>query len=219
MKLRNPWLIRLAGLLASWLIRVWMSTVRCRFRFGRERVDPNDPATAGRYLYVFWHETMLFLAGRKPKATIYVLISRHADGELIAQTCRHLGFKVVRGSSTRGGVEAVRQLMRQGRRAHLAVTPDGPRGPRRQVQPGVVYLASRTGLPIVAAGVGYGGAWRARSWDRFAVPKPWSKAVCVVAPAVHVPPNLKKEEIEAFRLAVEERLLAATAAAEKWARE
>ena len=118
---------------------------------------------------------------------IHVLISEHADGQMIAEACRHLGFRVVRGSATRGGVEAVRQMVRRSRSAHLAITPDGPRGPRRQVQPGVVYLAAPTGLPIVPFGIAFERAWRMNSWDRFAVPWPWSGAVCVTAEPIHVP--------------------------------
>ncbi len=214
MKLRNPWLIRLAGFLGAGLVRLWMSTVRYHIHQTGGLVDPNSRWLRGRYIYAFWHETMLFPAGRKTRAKFHVLISQHADGELIAQVCRRLGFGVVRGSSTRGGVEAVRKLLRLGRGSHLAVTPDGPRGPRRRVQPGIVYLASRTGLPIVPAGIGFEKAWRAASWDRFAVPKPWCTAICVVGEPIHVPPELDKDQLEHYRQRVEQELLNATEAAE-----
>jgi lysophospholipid acyltransferase (LPLAT)-like uncharacterized protein len=214
MKLRNPWLIRLLALLAAWLIRLWMHTLHYRMVFPDEAVHPAD-ARRTRYIYAFWHETLLFPT-RFP-TRIHVLISQHADGEFIAQVCRHLRYGVVRGSRTRGGAPAVRQMVRLSRRSHLLVTPDGPRGPRRQVQPGLIYLASRTELPIIACGVGYTHAWRARSWDRFAVPRPWSEAVCVLAPAVHVPPGLDRAGLERYRLLIEERFRQATEAAERLA--
>ena len=217
MKLRNPVLIKLAALLGAAAIRWWMGTVRYRFAFHDPRTDPNSPALAGRYIYAFWHEHLLFPAARKPGSRVFVLISQHADGELIARVCRHLGFHTVRGSTTRGGVPAVRALLRQSRRGHLAVTPDGPRGPRRRVQPGIIYLAARTGLPIVPAGIGYQRAWRARSWDRFAVPKPFSTATCVTAPTVWVPPDLDRDALEEYRRRVEQAMLEATEAAERWA--
>src|SRR5436190_464721 len=86
----------------------------------------------------------------------------------------------------RGWIGTVRQMLRVGRKSHLAITPDGPRGPRRQVQPGLLYLAARTGLPIVPVGIGYDRPWRMRSWDRFAVPRPWTRATCVTTEPIHV---------------------------------
>jgi lysophospholipid acyltransferase (LPLAT)-like uncharacterized protein len=217
MKLRNPWLIRVLSLLGAWVIRCWMSTVRRRFLLHDRRDYPTGDLQAGRYIYAFWHEGMLFLASVPWKSTIHVLISQHADGELISQICRRLGFKIVRGSTTRGGMQATRELLRLSERSHLAVTPDGPRGPRRRVQPGLIYLASRTGLPILPTGIGYQHPWRAKSWDRFAVPRPWTSACCATAPAIHVPPDLDRQELEHYRQQVEEALLKATAMAEKQA--
>ena len=107
-------------------------------------------------------------------------------------------------------------LMKRSRRSHLAVTPDGPRGPRRQVQLGLIFLASRTGLPIVPVGMGYARAWRLRSWDRFAIPHPWSAATCVMGWKIHVPAGLNREELERYRRLVEEEMLNTTAAAERW---
>ena len=215
MKLRSPWIIRLLAILGAWLIRLWMGTVRYRTFFIDGVIHPADHRKQ-RYLYAFWHETILFPTAYR--ARISILISQHADGELIAQVCRFLGFQAVRGSSTRGGREALFGLHRASLSSHLGVTPDGPRGPRRSIQPGLIFLASLTGLPIVVFGVGYSRAWRARSWYRFAVPLPWSSASCVVAPAIHVPPRLQREGIEHYRRLVEEQLQLATDAAERWAR-
>ena len=135
----------------------------------------------------------------------------------VAETCRHLHFSVVRGSTTRGGVEALRQMVRLGKDAHLAITPDGPRGPRRQVQGGLVYLAARTGLPIVAFGVGYGRAWRLKSWDRFAVPKPFTLGTVVTSTPVLVPPGADRDALEGYRLQVEQALTHVNDLAEQWA--
>jgi lysophospholipid acyltransferase (LPLAT)-like uncharacterized protein len=215
MKLRSPWAVRSIALLLAWLIRWWMSTLRYRvFIVGGER-HPADPRKQP-CIYAFWHETLLFpTVFRVP---VRMLVSQHADGELGAQACRFLGFGTVRGSTTRGGGQALLELKRQRRDSHLAVTPDGPRGPRRRVQLGLILLASLTGLPIVAFGVGYSRAWRARSWDRFAVPMPWSEARAVAAPAVQVPARLNRAGLEQYRGLVEERFLAVTDAAERWAR-
>jgi hypothetical protein len=98
------------------------------------------------------------------------------------------------------------------------LTPDGPRGPRRRVQPGLIYLASRSGLPIVPVGFGLDQPWRMASWDRFALPRLRSRAVCVTAAPISIPPEVKAEELEDYRRAVENAMNAMTAAAEGRAR-
>lgn len=217
MKLRHPGMIRLAGLVGAGAVRLWLSTVRLRQRTVEPEVVPDSSACRRRFIYAFWHEGMLYLAARYPAANIRVLISQHADGELIAQVVQHLGFRTVRGSTTRGGAKAVREMMHLAKNSHLAVTPDGPRGPRRQVQMGTIFLASQTGLPVVPVGIGYSHAWRAKSWDRFAVPMPGALATCVTAPMLAVPPRLDKPGYENFRQELQRRLDTATAAAEAWA--
>jgi lysophospholipid acyltransferase (LPLAT)-like uncharacterized protein len=214
MKLRDPRLIRAAAVLAAWVIRAWMATVRVKV----VNLDGDDhPADAdvARYIYAFWHESLL--APVRFRARVRVLISKHADGELIALAAQRLGFGVVRGSTTRGGGGALVELWDCSRRAHLVFTPDGPRGPRRRVQPGVIVLASRSGLPVVPVGIGYARAWRARSWDRFAVPRPFSACVVVAGPAVRVPPDLGRDALDDYRRRVEGGMLEATATAERLA--
>jgi lysophospholipid acyltransferase (LPLAT)-like uncharacterized protein len=214
MRLRTPWAVTLLALGGAWLIRLWSGTLHYRIFFAEGVRHPAD-FRKSRFIYAFWHESILFPAAFRTR--IHVLISQHSDGEFIARVCRFLGFQTARGSSTRGGSAGLLELVRCSRHTHLGVTPDGPRGPRRQVQPGVIYLASLTGLPVVAFGVGYAAAWRARSWDCFAVPKPCSLAACVVAPALYVPPRLDRAGLERYRNLLEERLLRATRAAERWA--
>jgi lysophospholipid acyltransferase (LPLAT)-like uncharacterized protein len=214
MKLRDPRMIRLAAALGAGVARAWMTTVRWRIDNRDTARHPPD-GTQGYFIYAFWHESLLALTRFRVPA--HVLISQHADGELIAQVCRRIGFDVVRGSTTRGGGRALLELREVACHSHLAITPDGPRGPRRQVQPGVVALASCTGLPIVPVGVGFSRAWRAGSWDRFAIPKPFSTTVLVGAPSVRVPNELDRHEAESYRQLVEQRLLAATEDAQRLA--
>ncbi len=177
-------------------------------------MHPPDPDVE-RLIYAFWHES--FLGPAKIRTPVKVLISQSADGELIAQVCHHLGMGTIRGSSKRGGAQALLQLLRDGENTHVAITPDGPRGPRRQVKTGVVLLASLTGLPIVPLGVGFTHAWRFRSWDRFAIPRPFSTIAGVLGEPLTVPPDLDDAGIEQQRRRIEDALLAATRAAEQWA--
>ena len=218
MKLRNPRLIRIVAILAAVVVRTWMATLRARVVSLDGREHPLD-VNAGSCIYAFWHETLLSPLNFRSRAPWRVLISKHADGELIAQVCEHLGVQTVRGSSTRGGGPALVALWDCQDPAHLLFHPDGPRGPRRKVQVGMVALASRTGFPIIGVGVEFRRAWRARSWDRFAVPWPFTLTSAVIAEPIHVPRDLDRAGLESFRALAEERMLHATEAAERWALE
>lgn len=218
MKIRHPLLIRTLSWTAAKLVRGWMGTLRFEYRPLGPNVDPRQPGLEQRYIYAFWHENLLLPVYQYARPDIYVLISRHADGQMIAELARHLGFQTVRGSTGRGGgVEAVRQILRLGQGAHIGVTPDGPRGPRRQVQPGLVYLAARTGLPIVPVGISFRRPWRMKSWDRFAVPKPFSHAYCVTPEPIVVPADVDKDQLEEHRLRIEEALWEVNGLADRWA--
>jgi lysophospholipid acyltransferase (LPLAT)-like uncharacterized protein len=217
MKIRHPRLIQLAGFLIALLVRGWIATLGFRYRWFGKNVDPRQRDFAGRYIYIFWHENLLLPLYHYGRADIWVLISQHADGQLITEVCRRLRFRTVAGSTTRGGVQAVRRMLRLSARGHLAITPDGPRGPRREVQPGLIYLASRTGLPIVPLGIGYDRPWRMNSWDRFALPRPFSRGHCVTAEPIVVPVDAGKERLEAYRRHVEAVLHRVSALAEGWA--
>ncbi len=212
MKLRHPRLIALVAFVATMLIRVWTCTLRLRTQ--SRQPHPVDP-TQQRLIYAFWHDSLLAPA-TFVRTNVRVLISHHADGELIARVCHYLGHGVVRGSTTRGGTAALMRLIRS-ESGHLAITPDGPRGPRRRVQIGIIQLASTTGLPIVPVGVGYSRAWHARSWDRFSIPQPLSTVTGVILDPIFVPSNLNREQLEQFREDVEAVLLAASELAEDWA--
>lgn len=214
MKLRNPQLIRVSALVVAALIRVWMATVRLRV-VNQDDADHPADADRDRFIYAFWHDSLL--APVKFRARVRVLISKHADGELIARACHYLGFGVVRGSTTRGGGGALVELWDCSRRSHLVFTPDGPRGPRRRVQPGMIWLAARSGLPIIPVGIGFARAWRSRSWDRFAVPRPFSRCVCVAGQAIRVPAGIERDGLEHYRQLVEARMLEATETAERLA--
>lgn len=199
MKFRHPELIKLAGFSISWVVRLLVGTVRYRCVSLGPRVEPTQPGLKERFLYSFWHEAILLPAYHYKHTPTRVLISEHADGEMIARAAEHLGLKAVRGSTTRGGTRALRQLVALKNQSHVVLTPDGPRGPRRVVQPGQIFLASRTGLPIVPCGFGFHSAWRMPSWDRFAVPRPFSAAVGVLGEPMRIPAELGRDGVEHWR--------------------
>ncbi len=206
MKLRHPTLIKAAGFAGAWAIRLWMATLRFRYRPLGSDLPPTRYDGPERFIYAFWHENILLTAYLYGPSGAHVLISQHADGEFTAEACRRLGLNAVRGSTTRGGAEALREMIRLSEYAHLVITPDGPRGPRRQVQTGLVYLAARTGRSIVPSGFACDRPWRARSWDRFVLPRPWSRAAGVIGEPIRVPANAGRRELEQYRRAVEAAL-------------
>lgn len=220
MKLRDPKSIRRAASAAAWVIRGLAHSYRFAYRPLTSYVVNDRPELLGdrRYIYAFWHEHIIVPVSIYARPDTAVLIGQHADGELITQVAERFGMAVVRGSSTRGGIAALLRMLRDGwGKRHLAITPDGPRGPRRKCQFGTVYLASRTGLPIAPVGFGFSRCWRAKSWDRFAVPLPLTRVRCVSAHPIFVPPELGTEDLKPYQVAVEEATNAATRIAEEWA--
>ena len=180
-------------------------------------VDPSRPQCRGQKLYVFWHEYILFPLYLRGHCNLAMLLSRHRDAEILSHAAYHLGFDFVRGSTQRGGGMALRELLRKGGEMHLTITPDGPRGPRRKLAPGAIYVASRLGMPLVAMGYAYDRPWRIKSWDRFAIPRPFSRARAVIGPEIFVPPNLDRDGVEHFRGKIEQLVNRLTEEAEQWA--
>src|SRR5262245_51995591 len=121
MKIRNPKVIRGVAWFGAHLIRAWMGTVRLRVQHFGPVLDPRSPHCRGRYVYAFWHETLLLPGFHYRRSNAHVLISQHADGELIAQICQRLGLGVLRGSTTRGGAEGLFGMIRSADFAHLAI--------------------------------------------------------------------------------------------------
>jgi lysophospholipid acyltransferase (LPLAT)-like uncharacterized protein len=197
MKLRNPLLIPIVALLLSWVLRIWLGSLTYRIYSDDPAGDPRRLTRRG--IYVFWHE-MLLLPCMQIRHGFSVLSSQHADGELVAHLVRMLGGRAVRGSTGRLGLSALREMMRSGRVRHLAITPDGPRGPRRVLKPGAIFLASKTGNPVIPVGFAVRQCKRHRSWDRMVLPKPGTLAVAIIGNAVHVPEDLDRDGIETYRL-------------------
>ena len=133
----------------------------------------------GRHvILVFWHDQLLMMGKGYRGPGIKILISASKDGELIARTINRQGFGTIRGSSTRGGSAAFREMVAQAREPiDLGLTPDGPKGPRRQVKEGVAALARLTGRPVVPLAFAASRGHRFASWDRFLFPSPWARTV------------------------------------------
>lgn len=208
----------LGGLVATAAIRAWMGTLDYRVWYEDPAIDPAYRGCQGQRIYVFWHEYILFPLYLRGHCNLVMLLSRHRDADILARVARHMGFQYVRGSTRRGGIAALRELLRTQRQKNLTITPDGPRGPRRHMAPGAVFLASRLGLPLVAMGFGYDRPWRVRrAWDQFAIPRPWSRARAVVSADLPIPANLDRHGLEHYRHEIETLLNRLCEEAEVWA--
>jgi lysophospholipid acyltransferase (LPLAT)-like uncharacterized protein len=174
-----------------------------------------------KVIYAFWHGRMLLLAYLYRGQGARVLVSQHRDGEFIARIVARLGFTPVRGSTTRGGTKAFFELSSASRLAtDLAITPDGPRGPRQYFQLGAVYLAHRTGLPIVPITWSAEREWLLSSWDGFAIPRPFSRCVIRIGSPIQAPPDADPSRLETVRERCEQELRVLTDEADRfWGRD
>jgi lysophospholipid acyltransferase (LPLAT)-like uncharacterized protein len=216
-RLTTPFSIGAWSLASTAAIRQWMGTLDYRVEFGDPEVDPVHPRFRGAKIYVFWHENILMPLYLRGHSNISMLLSRHSDANILDRVARMMGFGVVRGSTFRGGSVALRELAERAAVGSLTITPDGPRGPRRRLAPGCVFLASTLGIPIVVMGLGFDRPWRFGTWDRFALPRPWSRARGLVSRGIAVPPNLDRDGIEVYRQGIETLLTHLSDASEAWA--
>jgi lysophospholipid acyltransferase (LPLAT)-like uncharacterized protein len=159
------------------------------------------------YMLAFWHCYLLLMVFCRHRKPIMVMISRHKDGEFIATTMERFGVLSARGSSSRGGGAALREMMEAAQRGeNIAITPDGPRGPARIAQAGVVLGAQRAGVPIIPVALISEKKRHLRSWDKFEIPKPFSRAMFVYGETITVPESAGEDEVEHWRKVIEDAM-------------
>jgi len=178
---------------------------------------PYAAANPQRNLYTFWHARMLMIPrlSRDRLWHGYMLISEHRDGGFIADAMHLLGIDTVRGSTTRGGARAMLKMLRavKNENRHLAITPDGPKGPREVVQKGTIQLAMKAELPIVPVCYATKRHWRINSWDRFYIPQPFSRGVFVMGDPIILAAD---EDLEQARSRVQQAMDAAQQTADSF---
>ena len=207
---------KFGGLLAATGVRSWMGTLSYQAVIYDRSTDPVLPEYRGPVIGVFWHEYLLlpfYLRGRSNTA---ILTSRHRDADWLSEAAGHLGFEIIRGSTARGGGQALLELVRAGDK-NVGIACDGPRGPRRRMAPGPIFLSSKLQVPMITYAVGYDRPKRLKSWDRFAIPRPFSRARWIIGPQMQIPPNLDRDGVEHYRQQVEQILNRLTNEAEAWA--
>lgn len=191
--------------LGSWAGRRVLEALLGTVRFERQGLEyiarPRTPE--GPVIYALWHGRLLPLTYLHRGEGVATLISRSGDGEYIARIAEKWGYLTARGSSTRGGGRALRELVRWLRQGHdLAITPDGPRGPRETLKPGVLLAAQVSGRPIIPVSAGTDRAWWFEAWDRFMVPKPFARLRVAYGPPITVPRDADDAALERIGTAV-----------------
>jgi len=197
----------LVGVLGSIVIRFLFSTMSIKEI--PDGYSQNLERQGKRAIYAFWHAHMLLPAYVGRQRNVKVLISQHRDGEYIAQIVQKLGYSVARGSTTRGGAKALLKMIKKIKEESisLAITPDGPKGPRFIAQSGAILLGQKTQYPIIPVMIYLAKYWELPSWDRFCIPKPFSKARIFYGDPIMVPPRLEKSDVEEYRVSLERALV------------
>jgi len=163
--------------------------------------NPGEPR-----IWALWHNRILLMPyvyeWLCPGRRMLMLVSRSRDGEFITRIMNRFGIDGARGSTSKGGSNALRELLRELERPQardLGITPDGPRGPLARVQDGVLVLAATSGRPIYPITIHYSSFWQLPSWDRFQIPQPGAVCRVVIGPALAAPKNLKPSELNRVR--------------------
>jgi lysophospholipid acyltransferase (LPLAT)-like uncharacterized protein len=187
---RARWASRIAGIGVRILARTWrVREVHQRAESTGNAGDTNDIVRQHERPVIFclWHCELLCHMWNFRELGIVVLISEHGDGEIASRAAESMGYRTIRGSSRRGAERALLSLAREVEGgAHVAVTPDGPRGPAESFAPGALIAAQRSGAPIVLLRAVADRAWRLKSWDRFIIPKPFARLTIYVSEPLFV---------------------------------
>jgi lysophospholipid acyltransferase (LPLAT)-like uncharacterized protein len=198
---------RIAGYLAGYVMKLWGLTIRYEVN-GKTGVNAPEIAPAP-VIFALWHNRIFTMpsiwcrTGGKSRQAV-VLTSASNDGTTLATAMSMFGLGAIRGSSSRRAVSALigmKKALREG--FDVCVTPDGPKGPRYVVQPGVIKIAQSAGAEIIPIHIRYSSAWRLKSWDRFVIPKPFSKVSVTFDRPHRIAADLNNEGFEAARLALE----------------
>lgn len=187
---------------AIWLARVGTVFLRALATTWRVRVVNPEVVRAEHdrrqpVILALWHGQLLPLLWVHRNREIAIIISEHADGEIIARAAASLGCRAVRGSSSRGAARALLGATRELEAGYdLAITPDGPRGPAKSVAPGTMVIAQRSGAPVVPVAAVANRSWRLRSWDSFMIPKPFATVTVAYSDPIRVVADTARDAMQ-----------------------
>lgn len=197
--------------MTSYLIWLAASLLGCTWRItvGGSRQHRPDKKRPVNTIFSFWHSNLLTISFAFRNSGVTALVSGSNDGRIAAKVARLWKHAIIVGSSSHGGLDALRRCVRVlARNRSIGITPDGPRGPKQHVKPGVAQMAIMAEASVVVLSVTADRYWRFRSWDGFTLPKPFARVHITVAPPL--PPPKKgadRETVESFRETIEKEML------------
>jgi len=204
MRIRSRLLTKIVANLIVLSGRIVFATARKSFDLQDPDTSAYDPNGRERYLYCVWHDTILFPLFMGRHCHSAGIVSRHQDGSYLAETMKRIKVKPVRGSSGKGGAQALRESIAVTHDHHITITPDGPRGPEHVMKDGIVYLASKSGRRIAPLTYQCSRYWRLRAnWTDLIIPKPFSRVTLIVGQPISVPGKLSREQLDEYTALVQ----------------
>jgi lysophospholipid acyltransferase (LPLAT)-like uncharacterized protein len=204
-KLQQDSLRFLGNFVLYYLINVLCKSLKITVK--NKPVTGNPESNNRKYVFAFWHGTMLLPWFMHRDQKFAALTSQSKDGDLLARILKKWNYQVIRGSSSKGGDTALGIMVDFASNGYsVSITPDGPRGPAYKLKAGAVIAAKKSGLPLVLAGVGYMKKRNLKSWDSFSVPKFFSRAQIIYSDPVYIDKELSYEETSAVIKQCEDKL-------------
>ena len=199
MKIRNRKVIRAIAHLLAWVFRAWFRLVRLQIHSETSGIDPYSDSGERKYLYCLWHDAIVGVLFSRPHTQMAGLVSLHADGSYVADLMDVFGIRPIRGSSGKRGAGAMREMLAAAADWHIAITSDGPRGPRREAKDGIVYLATHSGRSIIPTAFVAKSAWRPRGrWTDMLIPLPGTSTMLVGVEPIVIPAGLNRDELAPY---------------------
>lgn len=204
-RIRNRWLTKAAAFCGIFALRMLFAT--CRKKYVGEVLEQglkelDDPENAQYFVLCVWHDALLlptFAAPKPLRKRCCCLVSKHQDGSYLADAMSWLDYKTVRGSSKRGGAEAIRELLAETAGMHIIITPDGPQGPRRQLKHGAAFIAAQLGRGLLPSAYVAKKSFRIRgSWTDIVLPMPFTTIYLIVGEPVRIPDGLGRNELQKY---------------------
>jgi len=174
----SPLFMRIERKLGAVALKLLSKTIRYKI--------VNKPDDDFKCVFMCWHRDVLLMFLHRLGSDACAIISASQDGELIAGPVEELGVKTVRGSTTRQGSQAYRAILKMAKERQLAITPDGPKGPAKVIQPGVIHIAYMARIPVIPVALHVDREWVFNSWDKFRLPKPFCRLTAIYAEPFYI---------------------------------
>lgn len=199
-------LLRIVPFLVANIMRVWFAS--CKATVHNQEFFNTREAEGRPFVASFWHHCLVYILYYQRKSSGTAMVSASKDGDYIAGLANQLGFATARGSKNKNGMKALKDILKAVKSGNnAAIVADGSQGPALVAQPGALFVSSRTGKPVIPIAWSASKYFTISSWDRTIIPKPFSNIHYYYGEPISVPPGLNQDEIEEYRLLLEESLI------------